>query len=95
MSKRLCRLEFVCPPPNGGFGRREWYWRFIAANGKETARSSETYRNRVDAIRSAELTTGCYGVRLYEPDGFCCRLLRERDGVGNRLLERVDVRWLR
>jgi hypothetical protein len=71
-------------------GPPEWYWRFLASNGRETGRSSETYKNRVDCIRSAELTTGCYMVRECERRGedFCYR-------QGMLGAEDVNVRWVK
>lgn len=33
----------------------QWVWRFIAANGRELARSSETYRRRRDCERSSQI----------------------------------------
>jgi uncharacterized protein YegP (UPF0339 family) len=73
-------------------GPPEWYWRFLASNGRETGRSSETYKNRVDCIRSAELTTGCYAVRENERrpgNPYCWR----RDP--RNALEQVNVRWVK
>jgi hypothetical protein len=68
--------------------RPEWFWRFLASNGRETGRSSETYKNRVDCIRSAELTCGVWGVRRWEADGMC---LQGRHYGGAE----VNVRWIR
>jgi len=41
----------------------DWYFRIVAANGEELARSSEGYRNRADAERALELVT-CEVVRI-------------------------------
>ena len=53
MSARLCRLEIV--QSDAG-----WFWRFIASNGKELARSSETYKRRRDCHRCAYVVLGCF-----------------------------------
>ncbi len=97
MSRR-CTLEFVRTDRTATSDRivfyptPQWYWRFIAANGKETGRASETYRNRIDCIRSAELTTGCYFVRSLESQGFCWRAANTDPTLS---AYRVNVRWIR
>jgi hypothetical protein len=95
MTARRCRLEFKRirvddDPWVDGPTHTEWFWRFISSNGSdELARSSETYRRRVDAISCAETVTGCYGIRELEQQGYCHRVaLFCQD-------ERVDVRWIR
>jgi uncharacterized protein YegP (UPF0339 family) len=51
MSPRLHRLEVV--RSDSGF-----FWRFLSSNGRELARSSQTYSRRCDAARCADLVTG-------------------------------------
>ena len=36
----------------------DYYFRFVAANGEQITRSSEGYRNRVDALDAAMLAHG-------------------------------------
>lgn len=33
----------------------DWWWRFVHANGHEIFRSSEGYKNRLDAVNGIEL----------------------------------------
>jgi hypothetical protein len=96
MTARRPTLEFlrieVGEPPF----HSEWFWRFLASNGRETGRASETYKNRVDCIRSAELTTGCERVREYETEGICYRTVWAVNGpVDFAQMETVNVRWIK
>jgi len=40
-----------------GKAAKEFFWRFISRNGKELARSSETYKRRAGVMRSIKATT--------------------------------------
>jgi hypothetical protein len=77
VSARLCRLEVV----RGDDG---WFWRYIASNGKELARSSETYVRRAGCDRCAALTLGIGprrfldGVLYRGPEHFVAHVLDER-----------------
>ncbi len=38
-----------------GWLKQKWSWQFFSANGKQIARSSEAYHNRVDCMSSIYL----------------------------------------
>lgn len=41
----------------------DWYWRFIASNGEEIARSSEGYRRKIDCSSAFEALQDCMSYR--------------------------------
>lgn len=50
--------HFLLTIQRGGSDMSEWMWFFSARNGRELARSSETYRRKTDCVHGAAMTLG-------------------------------------
>lgn len=52
MPRRTPRVEFRRNEDG------QWYWRFLSGNGTELAKSSKSYRRKIDAKDCAEVVLG-------------------------------------
>lgn len=44
----------------------QWWWRYIASNGREIFRSTDGYVNRADAVSAINLALNCAGSVCWE-----------------------------